>query len=428
MMKKTVLILTICIFALGAMAQADPTAILNYGTVERSVQKSEEQIKDEKKMSNPKTWANRGNAYHDAYKVDIQNLLIGATTPMLAKQTYGSPKETLNQDGMEVLVYERTKLFFKDGKLEKWEKTEQIHEDPLPVVYESYKKAIELDDKGKYGKRLTSQIEDFKTSAFTEAIIAYNQEDYETAHKYFALISKAQELPGYEGTIDTNSIFNAGLAANMAGDNENAIKYYRKAVEAGYSDVNVFHFLTSLYLEGGDTTKFLDIAKVGFERHPNDAQITNKLIYGFIMTEQNEEAIEFIQEARKKDASNPVLYTAEGSVREDMGDVDTAEELYKKALEIDSEHFTANYNLGALYYNQAKEIFDGLGDIKEQEKYDAEQARGNEMLEKCVPYLETALEQQNDEKALVETLKVVYYRLGEKDKVQEMEILLKTMD
>ena len=59
------------------------------------------------------------------------------------------------------------------------------------------------------------------------------------------------------------------------------------------------------------------------------------------------------QIAAEQDPTNEILWYSLGSVFDNLGNTEEAEVAYLKALKVNVDYFDANYNLGALYFNQA---------------------------------------------------------------------------
>ncbi len=103
-----------------------------------------------------------------------------------------------------------------------------------------------------------------------------------------------------------------------------------------------------------------------------------------------------------------------------MGDIPKATSAYENAILINPDYFEANYNLGALYVNQAADILDKANDLPLDavKEYDTQKAMADEMLKKSLPYLEKALELTPDDVNTMVSLKEIYTRLGMTEKLE----------
>ena len=86
------------------------------------------------------------------------------------------------------------------------------------------------------------------------------------------------------------------------------------------------------------------------------------------------------------DNTNPSIFFAVGTIYDQMGDIEKAISAYENAIKLKPDYFEANYNLGALYVNQAADILDKANDLPLDAvaEYDKEKAKADEMLEKSV--------------------------------------------
>ena len=92
---------------------------------------------------------------------------------------------------------------------------------------------------------------------------------------------------------------------------------------------------------------------------------------------------------------------------------------YKKAIELKDDYFDANYNLGAMIYNQGADMNNAANDIKDNKKYNDAKAKADERLKQALPYLEKANEINPKDKNTLISLKQVYARIGDQVKYQK---------
>ena len=86
------------ILSVNAQELATPT--LSYSALERKLNKSNEEINDEKDKLNPKTWLERGELFLDIHDVNIEFLRIGMPASE-AKLYLNEPNEikTVEENG-----------------------------------------------------------------------------------------------------------------------------------------------------------------------------------------------------------------------------------------------------------------------------------------------------------------------------------------
>ncbi|MBN1927423.1 MAG: tetratricopeptide repeat protein [Prolixibacteraceae bacterium] len=308
-------------------------------------------------------------------------------------------------------------------------------DEPLFEAYESYDKAIQLDEKRSLSKSLVIDLTFLQTDLSNYAIMSYNAGNYATSLKCFELFLAISNQPimkenaGVEA-VDTAIIYNAGLAAFKAEDYDNAIKYFMKSAEYDYNGGSCYHFTFQSHQAKGDTLASINTLKEGFEKYPNDEILIVELINFYIGKNRSEEAIKFIDFAIAEKPENASFYTAKGGMLERMGRVEDAIEMYKKSIEVDPDQFTPYYNLSVIYYNRGVEVVNAANSIppSETDKYDAEIEKAKEHFKQSLPYIEKAYEIDSTEIAILESLKTIYYRLKMTDKYDEINKKIQSLN
>ena len=127
-----------------------------------------------------------------------------------------------------------------------------------------------------------------------------------------------------------------------------------------------------------------------------------------------------LQEAVKTDPLNPTIHYAVGVNYALMNNVEEAEKAYIKAVELKPDYFEANYNLGALYVNQAAQLIDEANKLplSATKEYDELKQQADDILGKSIPYLETASGLDPSDKNTLLSLKEIYTRLQMYDKMK----------
>lgn len=297
----------------------------------------------------------------------------------------------------------------------------QLVEDPLSIALESYKKALELDDKGRNANNVKIKLTLLTNDFTNQAVEAFNKDDYETALKSFEKILEINDIDVVKAdnpdAIDTVIIFNTGLAAFNAKDFDKAIKYYGEAAKYGYNGARTYSLIAQSYMQKQDTVNAIKSVQEGFEKYPEDNGVLTSMIDLYLKTGQKEEAMKYLQMAIEQDPTNVTYYFAQGTLYESFGEEDKAIESYEKAIELDSESFNAYYNMGALYYNKGVKQIEVANAVpaNENEKYQAELKKSDEWFEKALPYMEKCNELQPDDIGTLESLKNLYYRMKDMD-------------
>jgi tetratricopeptide (TPR) repeat protein len=302
------------------------------------------------------------------------------------------------------------------------EKIKKLSADPLTEALNSYKKSMALDTKGSDSKSVKIKLTLLTNDFTTQAVNAFQVEDYNKALSSFEQILEINEMPIVKsdnpGAVDTVIIFNAGLAAYNAENYERAIKYYRDAAKYGYNGAKTYSLIGAAYQMMKDTTSSLKALQEGYEKYPDDNALLESMIQIYMDLDKTDEALKNLEKAIAQDPTKPRYYFAQGALFEKLGQEQKAIDTYKKTMEIDPTFFNAFYNLGALYYNKGVQQVEVANAVpaNEKAKYDAEVKKADEWFAQALPYMEKCSELQPDDKMVLESLKNLYYRLQNMDK------------
>jgi tetratricopeptide (TPR) repeat protein len=430
MKRVSLFLIALFLFAgIGLKAQAPQgTAILNYSGLEKKLKNSDEDILNVKKNTKAKTWTGRAQVLLDIYNVHNDILSKGMAQPQ-AKLFMKDPKEVQTtiegSDKIEVWVYERVNLTFKNGTLDSWTETQKIHPDPLPEAQKALEKAVELNTDGKASSDIKDVANNLKRAYQNEAVKAYEKQNYDGAHDNFVKELALNKLPQLENRVDTIIIYYAGRSAFENKDYTEANRLFEEVAADKFEEPLFYILRKQSYFASGDTAKGLDVIKQGFMRYSNDQGIMIELINYYVQKNQPNEALELINKAKEQDPKNISFVFTEGTLYDKLGRYDDAEKAYKHCLEMNPEYFNANYNLGVLYYNKAVKLYEEASKATDNNVYTAKQAEADEQLKLVVPYMEKSSQLDPKEKSTLDTLKTIYYRLKMDDKYKEVVEKLK---
>lgn len=302
------------------------------------------------------------------------------------------------------------------------EKVKKLSDDPLTVALESYKKALQLDEKNRSANSLKIKLTLLTNDLANQAVDAFNNENYKKALTSFEQILDINNLPIVKAdnpdAIDTVYIFNAGLAAYNAQEYDTAIKYYKEAAKYGYNGARAYTLIASAYQQEKDTLGALEALKEGFQKYPENNTVLTSMIQIYLNMNKTEDAMKYLDLAIKQDPGNATYYFAKGTLYEKMNNEEGAISAYEKAIKNDDTFFNAYYNLGALYYNKGVQQLEIANKVPatDNEKYLAETKKADQWWEKALPYMEKCHELNPDDHMTLESLKNLYYRTKQMDK------------
>ncbi len=302
----------------------------------------------------------------------------------------------------------------------------KLADDPLTEAVNSFKKAVELDAKGRNTNSIKVKLTLLINDLTNQAVEAFNQNNFDRALLSFEQILDVQSIDfiakDNPGAVDTVIIFNAGLAAYNGEKYDKAIKYYEEAAKYDYNGAKTYSLIASSYQLNKDTLGALAALQKGFEKYPDDNVVLTSMIQLYMDQNKTEDAMKYLKLAIEQDPENATFYFAQGALYEKLEDEENAIEAYQNAIEADKEFFNAYYNLGALYYNKGVKQIEYANTIptSNNKLYEEELSKSDIWFEEALPFMEKCHELKNDDNMTLESLKNLYYRLKDMDNYNKM--------
>ena len=301
--------------------------------------------------------------------------------------------------------------------------------DALVRAKDSYMKAQELDSKGSYASEIQIGLGQVQMAASNAGIGNYNTGNFGAAGAFFDL--GAEIAQAFEAT-DTMAIYNSALCYEKAGEVDLAVARYRACADIEYQVPNVFLFISNLYRENGREAEALETLAEARGLYPREQSLIIEELNIYLTNEEFDKAKENLALAAEQDPTNEILWFSLGSVLDNLGNADEAIEAYKKALEVKADYFDANYNLGALYFNQAVQGINAANDMWKPRMTKAESDAQKQLeddakalFETAKPYLEAAHATDADDLETMRSLRDIYARTGDDDKMLELTAKIK---
>jgi len=408
---------------LKAQTVEGATTALNYTGLENKLKKSDSDIQDPKKSIKAKTWTTRAGILVDAYNVH-NDILSKGMDPVSVKLFMKDPKEIKTaQDGTDKVdeyVYDRVNLTFRNDVLESWTETKKIHPDPLNEAIKAVNEAVKVNTDGKADKDILDVVTLLKAGLEYEGVGQYDKRDFKGSHETFVKLLDLNKLPQMKNQIDTVYIYYAGRAAFESQNYPEANRLFSEAAANKFEDPFLYVFRKQSYFASGDTAKGVEVITEGFKKYPENQSIMIELINYYMTSNQVDEALKMLSIAKAGDPENVSFQFAESSLYDRMGRYEEAEKSYKSCIEMDPNFFDANFNLAVLYFNKAVKIYEDASKISDNTEYEKIKTEGDNMLLKSIPYMEKAHEIEPTDRASLETLKTVFYRLKMNDKYQKV--------
>lgn len=308
----------------------------------------------------------------------------------------------------------------------KEEKYAALKNGALEEAVKSFQKTLELDAKKEYKDETMQRLDFASTVYMNKGVDAFRDKNYDVALESF---NKSREIGSkYLGRTDTLALFNAALAADKAGKKQEAAGYYSELTTMKYGGAKVYSLLATSQLDQKDTAAALVTINKGRQQYPDDNNLIIQGLNIYLLQGRDKEAYEQMDAAITKDPGNPNLYFAKGTLSDKLGKSEDAATSYRKAIDLKPDYFDANYNLGAMYFNQAAELANKANNLPANKlaEYEAAKKKYEAKFREAQPYLEKAHEINPKDEATMQSLRQLYGRLGEMQKAEEMKKALES--
>ncbi len=393
-MKRTIFFLIFCLFT-ATFAEAQRRDIrranrnLNRGNLETALEHIRDAFEEEETQYNAEAWLTKGQIY------------------------------------MEIAITQEPEYM-------------DLVENSVEKADEAIRKAEELDEDDELILDLQQAKLVLSEVVFNEGVNYFEQENWINASNLFY---RSYEIAESFGSIDTLTLYNAALAAELGQNYENAKKWYHELVEMEHDEPYLYSSLSTIAMAQGDTIQATEYIKEGRNRYPESLDLIFNEANIHIFTGNVEAAREVLDIAIERDPENPNLYFALGANYDKMAQDTTyseeerefafnqAEEAYQQAIELDDEYFDAIYNLGVLYYNKGIQLFEEADErlraTQDFQQYEEDEKEIHEVWFKAQPYLERAkeiIEPDNPNyEIVIISLVQLYARTEQLDKLKEIE-------
>lgn len=426
-MKKILLSVVAVLAVFSAVAQDEVKSV---AAATKSLQSAREATENPKKNTKMATWFRYGQALVDAYNAPMGSFYLGATVEELA--FLNDNAKPLSEETVELRGAHYTKKVFPtcnyyfsmDGKLEIVEVTKTIEENALPQAIDAFAKAASLDN-GSKTKDLVEALKNVNRKLIDYASNAYSLGRYEESSYGFEYAAKALGTAP-SSQIDTNSIYNAAVAAQLAGNDDRARIFYEECVKFAYygDDGAVYYKLSEIAAKKGDQAESLRILKEGFVKMPESQMLLIGLINYYVTSgESSDEIFVLLDKAKQNDPSNVSLYQVEGDIHKKLGQIDEALASYDKCISIDPNYEYGYIGKGVLYYEQAVDYQNLASEEMDDAKWKELNEKFEASLKACIAPFEKAFDITKDEavkKGVCEYLKNACYRfISEGDEYQQ---------
>ena len=319
-------------------------------------------------------------------------------------------------------------------------KEAKLDADAVFKATEAHLKCLQTDKKGRVIVRKWTAEEDVLAGLiqcgyklFNNAIEEYNAGNYKSSLKHydaiFQIIPLDTENQLKRGNITKETIlYNSFFASNKMKDNSKSKEYLQKLIDINFNEPAIYVQMSIILIEEEKMEKALEYLALGRESFEEDQGLINTQINWYIQLGRTTELIGKLGEAIALDEENELLYFNRGTIYDQKGDIENAEQDYLTALELNPSAFGANYNLGALYFNQGVATKNKANATSDNSLYKKLNKEADAVFAKALPYLEAAHIINTEDKNTLLSLKQLYYLNNDYAKSDEMKKLIAELE
>lgn len=158
---------------------------------------------------------------------------------------------------------------------------------------------------------------------------------------------------------------------------------------------------------------------------PEDKILLNQASHFYRQLDAHDKYNAIVDRLIKATPNDPNLYYNAAVASAENSDLDRAKKLYKKTLEIDPNYINAKVNLSILILDQDKVINDEMNELGEletdDERYEKLKRKRINLYNEVLPYLESIVKSEPQDKNMAKKLKNIYRFLGKDDKLAVLQ-------
>lgn len=288
-----------------------------------------------------------------------------------------------------------------------------------------------------------------------------NANAYETYERVYELRAEAPI-----NQVDTATLYNLARLATSMDQTETALGHYQSLMDYGYKGITwtalyegnrvTFPDKSTLdyYIEQGmasepqrsesresdlwvnalwiirgtgDTARFETMLTNARAKFPQNDDILKLQLQNFLDAKDYDGALASLQSAVESDPGNALyLYNIGFIYHQEKGDVEQGLVWYQKAIDADSTYADALYMAGLAHIDKSNTILEEMGKLgrNEQRKYDSLDKDKDALLQKALEYFLKADAVLPNDRATIQALSEVYYKLGNAEKALEYRDIL----
>lgn len=300
----------------------------------------------------------------------------------------------------------------------------------LDTVHELNKKGEPIIDKKTkrpkvkthYSKEVVNRLLEHHDDFRMVGSELYNVKDWDGAYRAwddFCQMAARVDDPRWvkPDSIVAEVRYYQGIAAWQRADTIDAVRLFSIARHAGYNRKEAYDYALVCLNDLSNEREVVKLAWEAFIKFgTSDPQYIRILINDFLAREDFSGANDLIDDALEAKPNDDELLNLKGLIVENQEDIYQAFPYYQRCIELNNSNASGLFNVGRYFYNKAMETRQNsnlygkkLADLV------------NPMYREALPYLEKSYEINPRNADVRNALRDIYYKLGEADKLQEIE-------
>ncbi|MCQ2351105.1 MAG: hypothetical protein MJ003_03925 [Paludibacteraceae bacterium] len=300
--------------------------------------------------------------------------------------------------------------------------------DGLSEMYDNYIKADAFDGKevDKKGNPKFTQRKNIKGD-FKEMLIVYYaagvtllqnrsfDKSYTMLSEYNAIVDnpmfEAKDKMKIDSTYNEVKYYAAYAALNV-GKQEEALKCLTDLTKSDYKDKQgVYEQISNVYMQSGDSVKYLQSLKDGLEQYPQSQYFIGSLVNYFLGCGKYQEALDYVDQVIAKDPTNMEYMNVKAELLNQLKDFEGAKAVISSMF-ANGKNATNLYLMGKCWATEGSTKQTAAEDIIDNNAYNAAMAEAKNCYVEALKYFEESKSMMSKDdgnyEAMLQIMKALY--------------------
>lgn len=276
--------------------------------------------------------------------------------------------------------------------------------------------------KTRFSKEVIGRLLDYHDNYRIIGSELYNVKDWDGAYKAWDDYCQMAARTDNPRWIKPDSIvaevrYYQGIAAWQRADTIDAVRLFSIARHSGYEHKEAYDYALVCLSDLGNEAEVVKLAWEAFLKFgTSDPQYIRILINDYLSKEDFSGANDLIDDALEAKPNDDELLNLKGLIIENQEDIYQAFPYYQRCIELNDSNASGLFNVGRYFYNKAMET-------RQNSMLTGKKLANlvNPIYREALPYLEKSYAINPRNVDVRNALRDIYYKLGEADKLQQIE-------